>query len=315
MSKKLTIDEVRKQVYEIAGYIVLDTIYVNSQTKMTGIDEYGYKYYFTLGNIKFAKAARRVDKSNPYSIENIKLFLELNDLPYELLSTEYHGNGSKNREGQLLKLKCKAEGHILYRTWNDISSGHIQCVDCAKRYTNHDEFVEYIENKYHGEYKILGQYINSQTKIKILHVKCGNIFYATPNSLANGHGCPMPKCCKKRGKEHYRYNENITDEERMMSRDMNMEYRIWRNGVYQNNNYTCDVCGNTRQCGNRVVAHHLYAWGEYPDKRLDISNGIVMCEDCHKEFHKIYGYGKNTPEQYYEYKNNYGNTEATQLIA
>ena len=47
---------------------------------MTAIDEDGYKYYFTLDNLKFAKAARMVDKSNPYSIENIKLWLKNNDL-------------------------------------------------------------------------------------------------------------------------------------------------------------------------------------------------------------------------------------------
>lgn len=78
---------------------------------MTAVDKDGYKYYFTLSNLKYAKSARMVDKSNPYSIDNIKLWLKNHDIPYELFSTEYNGNGSKNRNKQLLKLRCD-NGHI-----------------------------------------------------------------------------------------------------------------------------------------------------------------------------------------------------------
>lgn len=314
MSRKYDIEEVRKIIYDIAGYILLDDIYVNNNTKMTAIDEDGYKYYFTLTNLKFAKAARMVDKSNPYSIENIKLWLKNNNLPYELLSTEYNGNGSKDRKNCLLKFCCK-NGHIFYRTWSDICDGHMQCDECVKRFNNHEQFVEYINNLYNGEYEILGQYINSVTRVEVKHIKCGSTFKTRPEQLANGHGCPNSLCCKKRGKEHYRYNENLTDEERSSDRKSKKEYRDWRFAVYKAYNFSCDVCGNKSTKDNKIVAHHLESYGTNIQLRYEVANGVAMCEHCHIDFHKKYGFGNNTAEQYREYKNNQDNTEVRHQIA
>lgn len=308
MSKKHTIEHVREIVYQISGYILLDDIYVNNNTKMTGIDDDGYKYYFTLSNIQFAKSARMVDKSNPYSIENIKLWLKKHNLHYELLSTEYKGNGSKNRNECLLELRC-SNGHVVYRTWQDINSGVIRCDECERRFNNHDQFVSYIFNRYENEYEVVGRYINSQTKIDVKHIKCGSIFSIKPEHLANGHGCPNSTCCKKRGKEHYRYNENLTDEDRLNNRDLSPKYREWRLNVYKKHHFSCDICGNNSTPENRIVAHHLNSWDTHESERYDVDNGVVLCQRCHIDFHRNYGYGKNTSFQYYEYKNNHDNTE------
>lgn len=307
--KKHTIEEVKNIVYDIAGYIVVDDVYIDNKTKITAVDECGYKYYFALSNLKFAGAARMVSKSNPYSLKNIQLWMDNHDTPYKLLSTEYVGNGTKNREKCLLKLKC-CNGHIFYRTWNDIQHG-IRCEECSRRFNNHEEFCSYISELYNGEYEIIGTYTDSASKIKVKHVVCGTVFDIRAEHLANGHGCPNTICCKKRGADHYRYDENITDEERLLRRDINPLYSQWRMAVYKKYNYTCDVCGRT----GSIAAHHLYAWGSYKDKRFDVSNGVVMCSCCHRDFHNKYGYGKNTPEQYYEYKNNHGNTEVIKQIA
>ena len=309
MTKKNNIEYIKESVRQIAGYTLLDDKYINNKTKMTAIDDDGYKYYFTFSNLKFAKSARMVDKSNPYSIENIKLWMKKHCIPYELLSDEYIGNGSKNRNKCLLKLKC-VEGHIFYRTWNDILKG-IRCEECEKRFNNHNQFVAFIKNKYHDEYEILSRYINSQTKVKVKHNKCGTIFESKAEHLANGHGCPNSLCCKKRGKEHYRYNENLTDEDRINDRSLSNEYRIWRINVHNANKFSCDICGSNKN----IVAHHLNSWDINKDDRYDVSNGVTLCKECHINFHRQYGFGKNTSQQYYEYKNNHDNTEVIYQIA
>ena len=55
--------------------------------------------------------------------------------------------------------------------------------------------------------------------------------------------------------------------------------------------------------------HHLDGYNKFKEKRTDINNGILLCVNCHKEFHKIYGYGNNTKEQFKEFYKNKTNKE------
>lgn len=64
----------------------------------------------------------------------------------------------------------------------------------------------------------------------------------------------------------------------------NADYCDWRKSVYERDNYTCQKCG---QRGGNLNAHHIKPYIDYPDLRLDLDNGITLCEDCHKEEHRI----------------------------
>lgn len=74
------------------------------------------------------------------------------------------------------------------------------------------------------------------------------------------------------------------------------EYRFWRESVFKRDNFECQRCGDDR--GGNLNAHHLDGWDKHPEKRLDIDNGITLCEDCHIEFHRLYGYGGNIEHQF-----------------
>lgn len=88
-----------------------------------------------------------------------------------------------------------------------------------------------------------------------------------------------------------------TEEEKILKRQY-PEYNDFIRKVMTRDLGVCQICGKTRS--NNVV-HHIDSYDWCAEKRLELSNGICLCEQCHKDFHSAYGYGKNTKEQFEEY--------------
>ena len=127
------------------------------------------------------------------------------------------------------------------------------------------------------------------------------------NSGKNSHmfGKKRPEHSKKmKGKNHPRYNFNMTEEERQIGRTYT-KYREWRTSVYERDNYTCQYCGTTKSPFN---AHHLNGHDKFIELRIEVTNGITLCEVCHKEFHRQYGRGNNTEAQFINFINKKGDT-------
>jgi hypothetical protein len=66
-------------------------------------------------------------------------------------------------------------------------------------------------------------------------------------------------------------------------------YVAWRKDVFKRDNYTCQKCRDNR--GHNLEAHHkITVKVAFETSRLeliyDVSNGITLCEKCHKEVHK-----------------------------
>ena len=54
--------------------------------------------------------------------------------------------------------------------------------------------------------------------------------------------------------------------------------------------YVCEKCNKKRKTTRVLHSHHIYSWNNYPDKRYDRTNGVVLCIKCHNSFHKKYKY-------------------------
>ena len=66
-----------------------------------------------------------------------------------------------------------------------------------------------------------------------------------------------------------------------------LEYKLWREAVFQRDNYTCVWCGDDE--GHNLNADHIKPFAWFPELRFAIDNGRTLCVSCHK---KTDTYGK-----------------------
>ena len=67
-----------------------------------------------------------------------------------------------------------------------------------------------------------------------------------------------------------------------------VDYKIWRDAVFNRDDYTCQECGDRSGQGHAVYlhAHHLKSFATFPELRFIISNGLTLCDECHYDRHK-----------------------------
>jgi len=56
----------------------------------------------------------------------------------------------------------------------------------------------------------------------------------------------------------------------------------WAKKVYKKDNYTCTRCKYKAGGDLRIEAHHIYPKSKYPRMAYRVSNGVVLCERCHR---------------------------------
>lgn len=139
-------------------------------------------------------------------------------------------------------------------------------------------------------------------KIEISCDYCGKKFLQNPYQLNHAkryHFCSK-QCQHEKYKEIYSgqgnptYNPLLDDERRMKKRNID-GYQEWIRQVFKRDNYTCQCCGDNK--GHNLNAHHILNYSEFEELRTEIDNGITLCDECHKNFHKTYGYKHNNQNQ------------------
>lgn len=132
---------------------------------------------------------------------------------------------------------------------------------------------------------------------------CNKLFLITSRNSRRTKYC-SEECKEKgfpKGKEHKNFKEELPRDYRSKHRLFH-ENTVWRKKVFERDLFTCQVCNKK---GVKLQAHHLENYSSNKEKRFDIKNGVTLCIDCHKQFHKIYGVVRNNEEQFKEFKNSY----------
>lgn len=177
---------------------------------------------------------------------------------------------------------------------NNRSKHHFCSVDCYDNWQKESGWNKGINH------------VNYAERYEIKCSYCGEVLPPMTQHQINmykHHFCTNKDCLFKwrklhspKGENHPRYNPNLTNEDREDRRN-SPYYNEWIRQIYKKDGYVCRCCGKN----SGFNAHHLNGYNWDKEHRFDVNNGITLCEDCHKEFHSLYGYGDNTIEQFREF--------------
>lgn len=141
--KSYTIDEIKSFLSD-TNYSIVEDSFSRLSNGFTCIDNNGYKVIMSKQSISLKQSPEIFHPCNPYTIENIKHYLILNNIKCELVSDAYASNTTP------LLWRCSC-GNVFKKSWNNFKSGLTLCPQCAKeksinsRKIPHDEIVKNLE--------------------------------------------------------------------------------------------------------------------------------------------------------------------------
>ena len=196
-------------------------------------------------------------------------------------------NSKSGHSRWLCRCSCGTKIKVL---GNSLLNGKSKCCGCF------DNLI----GKTFGKWFVLKRESNNKNKNPrwLCRCECGTEKIIVGSALKNGKSKSC-RDCSMFGENHPKWNPNLTDEERELNKLRSYpEYIQWRKEVFIRDSYTCQVCNKH---GGTLNAHHIESYTTNPELRTALSNGITLCEECHKNFHHQYGYGNNTKAQLNEF--------------
>lgn len=247
---------------------------------------------------------KREEITTPHDITNKKFG--------RLTAIELTGRRSPKGEAYW---KCQCEcGNVTEARKSRLSGGHTQSCGCLNKELTSKRQSE-------AGYRLRGKKFGKLTVVEpvgkkigcgrlwLCECECGETIITTASSIVRGRttscGCKQIEHVtalglSNVGKDNPAYNHKLTGEEREERRFQrtSADSRRLRLETYKRDNFTCTLCESNKD----LIAHHLDGFDNHPEKRFDINNLVTLCEGCHIDFHKEFGYGNNTKEQFEQYK-------------
>ena len=127
----------------------------------------------------------------------------------EKINSDIEILGEYKRSTDKIKVRCKKDGYEWEVVANSLLIG-IGCPKCSGKAKKTTEEFKQEMKEIDSNIEILGEYVGNKAKIKVKCKKCNHIWFAKPNNLLNGSGCP--KCNASKGEKRvakYLDNKNI----------------------------------------------------------------------------------------------------------
>ncbi len=199
--KKYNLEEI-KYIVESYGFELISQEYNGANYPIIIKDKEGYYGRSLINSIIKCSNFKRFHKSNPYTIQNIKLWIKLNNKPFELISDKYLGQYKD------LEWLCKKDGCLEYfkSSWVEIYAGN-GCSFCHGKSVG---LSNCLANKNPELSKQLHPYLNGNITAYDITLKsgqylwwkcleCDHEWFARVADRSNNKGCP--KCNESKGEK------------------------------------------------------------------------------------------------------------------
>lgn len=320
MANKLTQQEVEKEINDRDFELLSE--YKNARIKIIFKDSEGYYYSQTYSNFKNFGACK-FSPSNLYTIQNINLWLFLNGSKIRVVSDEYTFMKCK------LLCQCEIDKYQWYTTWHSLSLGN-KCPKCAGNAKLTIKEIKRRTLEINPNIEILNdenEQVNAKTRLKCKCTIDGNIWSSISSNLFKGCGCKQCMIRNMKGENCYAWKGGVTP----LSNHLRSIILPWKIESLKSCNYRC-VISNIKE---NIIVHHIKGFNSILEETLnsiklnlydEISKytnieikliedkclelhykyglGVCLNKEIHDEFHKIYGKGNNTFEQFEEFKKN-----------
>ena len=165
-----------------------------------------------------------------------------------------------------------------------------------------------------GSVKDAKDYLDKTGETQQYRKKTGFQYYTHVECLDFGE-----LLCEKYNRVGFSLYDNLQEWKKEMNaptRD-DPEYRKMKKRVRARDNNTCQCCGyhSDKKTHHKLEVHHIYGYKDHLDYRTEDSNCIVLCQDCHKKYHSLYGRKDVAPDTFMkfirdfnEYQNNIQST-------
>lgn len=261
-------EDVEKMVSDL-GYFLIKDYFLDGKRKIIIQDSIGYKYDVVIVYALKGTVPEIVRKTNPFSLENIALWIKLNDRPFELTSNNKYVNNSSP-----LSFYCYNCKDVFSSTWNQIIRG-TNCALCCGSQVGKKNNLEYLRPDLVNEWSPKNNISPKDVTIssgKVIVWVCSKCNYEWKTRIADrnaGRGCPS---C---------YGQVLSDSNRLSIKfpelcsewDFDKNKGLTPNDVsYGNNKRFWWKCG---KCGNE--------WITSINNRTNMGSGCPKCANDKKE--------------------------------